>query len=270
MGRFNWVKNYNKIIHGEVKVQYSSRLRQLIFENNLFEYKCNCCGIKEWNRKFITLEIEHKDGDVYNNHKSNLELLCPNCHSQTKTFRKNRSKKLKKSVSEIKIIETFKNKNNINQTLLELNLSNSGGNYKRVKNILKKNNITIISPTIEHTEITYKDKIFKYKEIIQNSNIDFSKQTWGIEVSKLIDKTPQWSLKFVKKHLPHLIDVKKEKKLNRKEKKQLLINQIQNSGINFKDKDWRSQLSKITGKSNWYLKNFVENNIPSIWDNCYK
>lgn len=283
MERFNWVKNYNKIINGEIKVNYSFSLRKLIFKNNLFEYKCNHCGIKEWNKKPITLEIEHKDGDTYNNHKSNLELLCPNCHSQTKTFRKNRKKKRKKPISEKEILEVFKNKNNINQTLLELNLSNSGGNYRRVKNILEKNNIlnkekcviNVFKPIKKETKTKLKTKRTKLskeklKSLILESNIDFSKQTWGVEVSKLINKTPQWSLKFVKKHLPSLIDTKKEKKPNRKEKKQLLIEEIKNSGINFQDKNWRSQLSKITGKSNWYLRNFIEDNIPSIWNNCYK
>jgi len=49
--------------------------------------KCNSCGIKEWNGEPISLEVNHIDGQAYNNVLSNLELLCPNCHSQTSTFR---------------------------------------------------------------------------------------------------------------------------------------------------------------------------------------
>lgn len=30
--------------------------------------------------------MHHIDGDHYNNELSNLQILCPNCHSQTKTF----------------------------------------------------------------------------------------------------------------------------------------------------------------------------------------
>jgi Zn finger protein HypA/HybF involved in hydrogenase expression len=53
--------------------------------------KCNTCGLSEWNEKELVLEIEHKDGNSENNHLDNVELLCPNCHSQTKTY-KNRNK----------------------------------------------------------------------------------------------------------------------------------------------------------------------------------
>ena len=49
--------------------------------------ECWECGITEWNGKPITLEIEHRDGNAYNNSIDNLCLLCPNCHSQTPTFR---------------------------------------------------------------------------------------------------------------------------------------------------------------------------------------
>ena len=52
-----------------------------------------CCGITEWNNKKIVLELEHKDGNSENNDLVNLELLCPNCHSQTPTYKaKNKGK----------------------------------------------------------------------------------------------------------------------------------------------------------------------------------
>lgn len=35
----------------------------------------------------IPLEVEHIDGDAENNSEDNLTLLCPNCHSLTKTYR---------------------------------------------------------------------------------------------------------------------------------------------------------------------------------------
>ena len=55
-------------------------------------YKCSECGIGgEYNNKPITLEIEHKDGNSENNAVDNLCFLCPNCHSQTPTYKsKNR------------------------------------------------------------------------------------------------------------------------------------------------------------------------------------
>ena len=51
-------------------------------------HKCECCKLNEWIDKPITLELEHIDGDRCNNEKNNLKLLCPNCHSQTSTWRR--------------------------------------------------------------------------------------------------------------------------------------------------------------------------------------
>jgi hypothetical protein len=54
-------------------------------------YKCSCCGITEWNNNPISLEVDHKDGDPYNDSPDNLRFICPNCHSQTPTYKaKNR------------------------------------------------------------------------------------------------------------------------------------------------------------------------------------
>jgi len=52
---------------------------------------CWECGITQWNGKEIVLELEHIDGNSTNNKEENLSLLCPNCHSQTQTY-KNRNK----------------------------------------------------------------------------------------------------------------------------------------------------------------------------------
>jgi 5-methylcytosine-specific restriction endonuclease McrA len=52
---------------------------------------CSVCGIDKWCEKDIVLEVEHKDGNSNNNAIENLCLLCPNCHSQTSTYKgKNR------------------------------------------------------------------------------------------------------------------------------------------------------------------------------------
>jgi len=50
-------------------------------------YKCEVCSIDSWNGKQITLEVDHIDGIHYNERESNLRLICPNCHSQTETYK---------------------------------------------------------------------------------------------------------------------------------------------------------------------------------------
>ena len=51
-------------------------------------HKCESCNLSEWLGDLIPLEIHHVDGDKTNNGADNLQLLCPNCHSCTKDFRK--------------------------------------------------------------------------------------------------------------------------------------------------------------------------------------
>ena len=57
--------------------------------------KCEGCGTgTEWNGKPLVLTPDHKNGKAWDNRPSNLELLCPNCHSQTPTFAGRNKKRL--------------------------------------------------------------------------------------------------------------------------------------------------------------------------------
>lgn len=56
-------------------------------------FTCNRCNLNTWLGQSIKLEVEHKDGNKYNNDRENLEALCPNCHSFTPTWRKSRNAK---------------------------------------------------------------------------------------------------------------------------------------------------------------------------------
>lgn len=59
-------------------------------------YECStpeCLVTSEWLGSHITLQVDHIDGDNYNNEKDNLRFLCPNCHAQTETFGNSNIKK---------------------------------------------------------------------------------------------------------------------------------------------------------------------------------
>lgn len=53
----------------------------------LYGEKCSVCNIKSWNNKPLTFELEHIDGNSDNNSLDNVCLVCPNCHSQTSTYK---------------------------------------------------------------------------------------------------------------------------------------------------------------------------------------
>jgi hypothetical protein len=48
---------------------------------------CSVCGINDYNGLPIVLECDHIDGNHTNNNIKNLRLICPNCHSQTLTYK---------------------------------------------------------------------------------------------------------------------------------------------------------------------------------------
>lgn len=69
------------------KFLISNHIRRWLFEK--YENKCGKCGWDVMNKYTgnIPLEVNHIDGQHINNRPENLELLCPNCHSLTETFR---------------------------------------------------------------------------------------------------------------------------------------------------------------------------------------
>ena len=69
------------------KYGLSKAIRNYLLKKS--NYSCELCG---WNKiNPITgkspLEIHHKDGDYKNNKEDNLQVLCPNCHSLTPTYK---------------------------------------------------------------------------------------------------------------------------------------------------------------------------------------
>ena len=102
------------------------------------DYKCKICGISEWLDSKISLELDHIDGNRLNNSVDNLRLLCPNCHSQTDTFRGRNIPKQRlfsKQVSDNDLLDAINSTTSIRQALIKVGLTPKGGNYKRVYEI---------------------------------------------------------------------------------------------------------------------------------------
>lgn len=99
-----WLKgvthNYNNtkikltdILSGNHPQYQSYKLKNRLLEESYFNYVCNSCGLTEWKNQKIPLELDHING-MNNDHRlENLQLLCPNCHAQTGTYRGKNIKK---------------------------------------------------------------------------------------------------------------------------------------------------------------------------------
>ena len=69
---------------------HGQNLKRRLLKAGLLEDKCYNieCSLKSpfWLGKRIVFQLEHINGNRRDNRIENLELLCPNCHSQTETF----------------------------------------------------------------------------------------------------------------------------------------------------------------------------------------
>ena len=65
----------------------SNKVRNKLLREGYKNHQCECCGMTEWLGQPIPLELHHKDGNRNNNTLENYQLLCPNCHAFTDSYR---------------------------------------------------------------------------------------------------------------------------------------------------------------------------------------
>ena len=72
------------VVREEAGGRWNLKRRLLI--DGLKTAVCERCGIQDWLGEPLSLALHHVNGDNRDNRLENLQLLCPNCHSQTENF----------------------------------------------------------------------------------------------------------------------------------------------------------------------------------------
>lgn len=109
LGKKNPQIPLNEILVENSTYTNRARLKIRLINEGLLEYKCKCGNTGIWEGITLSLQLEHKNG-INNDYRiENLEFLCPNCHSQSKTFAgKNNKCSQKNKIKKEKTIRTKK------------------------------------------------------------------------------------------------------------------------------------------------------------------
>jgi Zn finger protein HypA/HybF involved in hydrogenase expression len=104
------------------------------------DYKCSECLVGQiYNSKPLEFELDHISGKRQDNTRENLRLLCPNCHSQTPTYKgRNCSTLGEVTYTDDQIIHALKTNSSGYQAINSLGMNPHGRNYRRIRNIIKK------------------------------------------------------------------------------------------------------------------------------------
>lgn len=73
-------------VKGTKKVN-NQHLKLRLISEGIKSDACECCGTgPTYNGRPLTLQVHHVNGDNTDNRIDNLQILCPNCHSQTENY----------------------------------------------------------------------------------------------------------------------------------------------------------------------------------------
>lgn len=127
--------DFNELTHKEKRIKI---LREQ-------EFKCDMCHNDMWNGVPITLELDHINGERRNETRDNLRFVCPNCHSQTDTYKTLNVKGVlgKKTITDDQIIEALMQEESMYKAIVRLDMNPHGGNYTRFRRIIKQYDLKI-------------------------------------------------------------------------------------------------------------------------------
>ena len=84
---FNKKIELNEILEGKHPTFQTSKLKNKLLKSGIKKNQCECCGLTDiWNNKKIIMHLDHINGKSDDHRLENLQILCPNCHSQTETY----------------------------------------------------------------------------------------------------------------------------------------------------------------------------------------
>lgn len=146
----------------------SHTLRLKLIEDGIKPEYCEICGISEWLDKKAPLELDHIDGNHFNNEISNLQILCANCHA-LKTKAGLNKKPRSKATRLCEVCGTQKSKSgslcincSLNKTRIDSGRPQSPSRDELALLITVKSNVEI-GITYKVTEATVRKWLVKYK-----------------------------------------------------------------------------------------------------------
>jgi len=108
------IRNLNEIL--TINSTYSNMgcLKKRLYNSGLKNKECELCGQnEEWYGKYMSLILDHKNGNHTDNRLENLQILCPNCNATLPTHcgKNIQNKNNKKKHKKIKYIDNVNDPN---------------------------------------------------------------------------------------------------------------------------------------------------------------
>jgi hypothetical protein len=144
----------NDILNGYYPFYSTGKLKKRLLRLNMIENKCAVCEVNEWMGKELVCELDHIDGNNQNHKLENLRMLCPNCHSQTETFRGRNINKRQKYTKYTKeeFVDAVESSESYTDIKKKLGLTTSGPN-NHIKHMMYKYDIRLPNNQKSKTQV---------------------------------------------------------------------------------------------------------------------